>query len=102
MAVAAVYPPPLRASICPVVSKATMAAKSVYPAAVPGDTPMTPAMAAPFGVASNCTVKAPVCTANALFSHAAALCWHDPAPDEGGVPDPRLKLQSVSVPVTAY
>src|SRR5207247_1793423 len=74
MAVIAAYAPPLRASIWPATLKRTMAAKSVYAPAAPAASPMTPSMAAPFGVPSNCTVKDPVCGANALFSHTAALC----------------------------
>src|SRR2546426_230159 len=100
MAVTAAYAPPLRASIWPARLKRTMGAKSVYAPAVPADNPMTPSMIAPFGVPSNCTVNDSVCGANALFNHAAALCWH--APDEGMIPDPRLKLQSVSVPTPVY
>src|SRR5256886_2405323 len=75
MAVIAAYASPLRASIWPATLKRTMAAKSVYAPAAPAASPMTPSMAAPFGVPSNCTVKDPVCGANALFSHTAALCW---------------------------
>src|SRR5437667_7268712 len=75
MAVIAAYASPLRASIWPATLKRTMAAKSVYAPAAPAASPMTPSMAAPFGVPSNCTVKDPVCGANALFSHTAALCY---------------------------
>src|SRR2546425_535926 len=75
MAVIAAYASPLRASIWPATLKRTMAAKSVYAPAAPAASPMTPSMAAPFGVPSNCTVKDPVCGANPLFSHTAALCW---------------------------
>src|SRR5439155_9179884 len=87
MAVIAAYAPPSRASIWPATLKRTMAAKSVYAPAAPADSPVTPSMAAPFGVPSNCTVNDPVCGANALFNHAAALCH------------PTLKLQSVRVPL---
>src|SRR2546422_10261265 len=96
MAVIAAYAPPSRASIWPATLKRTMAAKSVDAPAAPADSPVTPSMAAPFGVPSNCTVNDPVCGANALFNHAAALCWHGSA-EEG--PDPRLKLESVRVPL---
>src|SRR5438132_8850289 len=89
MAVIAAYAPPLRASIWPATLKRTMAAKSVYAPAAPADSPVTPSMAAPFGVPSNCTVNDPVCGANALFNHTAALCY------------PSLQLQSMRVPLLA-
>jgi len=50
-----------------------MAAKSAYPAAAPADSPVTPSIDAPFGVASNCAVKDPVWAVNGLFSHASEL-----------------------------
>src|SRR5438309_5288868 len=74
MAVIAAYAPPSRASIWPATLKRTMAAKSVYAPAAPADSPVTPSIAAPFGVPSNCTVNDPVCGANALFNHTAAFC----------------------------
>src|SRR5438094_6831821 len=90
MAVIAAYAPPLRASIWPATLKRTMAAKSVYAPAAPAASPMTPSMAAPFGVPSNCTVKDPVCGANALFSHTAALC------------QPSLRAQGERRPLLAH
>src|SRR2546430_1177303 len=75
MTFTAAYAPPSRALIWPARLKATIGAKSVYAPAAPADSPTTPAMAAPFGVASNCAVKDPVWAANALFNHTAALCW---------------------------
>src|SRR5439155_718967 len=49
------------------------AAKSAYPAAAPADSPVTPSIDAPFGVASNCAVKDPAWAVNGLFSHASEL-----------------------------
>src|SRR6266849_2577378 len=73
MAFAAAYAPPFRASIWLAALKRTMAAKSAYPAAAPADSPVTPSIDAPFGVASNCAVKDPVWAVNGLFSHASEL-----------------------------
>src|SRR5437667_1059363 len=73
MALAAAYAAPFRASIWPAALKRTIAAKSAYPAAAPADSPVTPSIDAPFGVASNCAVKDPVWAVNGLFSHASEL-----------------------------
>src|SRR5437667_10898486 len=75
MAVIAAYASPLRASIWPATFNSTMAATAVYAPSLHDALPIFPSIAAPLGVASNCTVKDPVCGANALFSHTAALCW---------------------------
>src|SRR5437899_11815221 len=50
-----------------------MTARSVNPAAAPSDSPVTPSSPVPFGVASNCAVKDPVCAVNALFCHVSEL-----------------------------
>src|SRR5213594_1843257 len=55
-----------------------MTAKSAYAAAGPWDSPVTPSIAEPFGVASNCAVKDPACAVNALLCHANELVMHDP------------------------
>src|SRR5882724_4256341 len=73
MALAAAYAPPLRASIWPAALKRTMTARSVNPAAAPTDSPVTASSPVPFGVASNCAVKDPVCAVNGLFCHASEL-----------------------------
>src|SRR5216117_2909488 len=73
MALAAAYAAPFRASIWPAALKRTIAAKSAYPAAAPADSPVTPSIDAPFGVASNCAVKDPAWAVNGLFSHASEL-----------------------------
>src|SRR3989454_12567197 len=73
MTLAAAYAAPFRASIWPAALKRTIAAKSAYPAAAPADSPVTPSIDAPFGVASNCAVKDPVWAVNGLFSHASEL-----------------------------
>src|SRR5207249_10334504 len=41
--------------------------------AAPTDSPVTPSGPVPFGVASNCAVKDPVCAVNALFCHVSEL-----------------------------
>src|SRR5690349_1568038 len=73
MALAAAYAPPFRASIWPPALKRTMVARSVYAAAAPADSPVTPSSPVPFGVASNCAVKDPVCAGNAVFCHTSEL-----------------------------
>src|SRR2546429_8200715 len=73
MVAAAAYAPPLRASITPVCSKATMPAKSVYAAAGPLERPTTPAMFACLGVTSNWASKDPVCDRKEPFCQAPAL-----------------------------
>src|SRR5436190_24170323 len=73
MVAAAAYAPPLRASITPVGSKATMAAKAVRSLAGPLERPTTPAMFAPAGVTSNWASKVPVWEATAAFCQAPAL-----------------------------
>src|SRR5436190_4893157 len=73
MVAAAAYAPPLRASITPVGSKATMAAKAVRSLAGPLERPTTPAMFAAAGVTSNWASKVPVWEATALFCQAPAL-----------------------------
>src|SRR5437667_9434941 len=84
MAVAAPYAPPLRASMVPLTLKRTMTAKSVYAAVAPSDSPVIPSIAAPLGVASNCTVKDPVWAVNAVFSHAGELALHPGGGGAGG------------------
>src|SRR5436190_1863676 len=73
MVAAAAYAPPLRASITPVFSKATIPAKAPYAAAGPLERPTTPAMFAWLGVTSNWASKVPVWEAMESFCQAPAL-----------------------------
>src|SRR6266566_4645843 len=73
MVAAAAYAPPLRASITPVCSKATMPAKAPYAAAGPLERPTTPAMFAWLGVTSNWASKGPVWEGKESFCQAPVL-----------------------------
>src|SRR5438094_9865949 len=73
MVAAAAYAPPLRASITPVCSKATIPVKAVQSLAGPLERPTTPAMFAWLGVTSNLVSKAPACEAIEPFCQAPAL-----------------------------
>src|SRR6266540_1794416 len=65
----ATYAGPLRASMVPAGPKRAMAASAAYAVAEPCDSPTAASMGAPPGVASNCTVNAPVCAAKGVFDH---------------------------------
>src|SRR5437773_9859198 len=84
MVAAAAYAPPLRASITPVGSKATMAAKAVRSLAGPLERPTTPAMFAAAGVTSNWASKVPVWEATESFCQAPALVRQGVAMLEAG------------------
>src|SRR5256885_16720252 len=73
MELAAVYPPPLRASMSPAESKRTITARSAKLPAVPVDSPVPPSMLATLGVASNAAPNAAAWLANAAFCHVAEL-----------------------------
>src|SRR5437762_8660122 len=97
MVAAAAYAPPLRASITPVGSKATMAAKAVRSLAGPLERPTTPAMFAAAGVTSNWASKVPVWEAMALFCQAPAL-----VKDGGGVLGEGGRLEAVGPATLVY
>src|SRR2546421_9325514 len=81
MALAAVYAPPLRASMSPAESKRTITARLAKLPAVPAPRPVPPSMSAPLGVASNVAVNDPLFVANAVFCHVAELVVQVPGGD---------------------
>src|SRR5437762_2347376 len=97
MVAAAAYAPPLRASITPVCSKATIPAKALYAAAGPLERPTTPAMFAWLGVTSNWASKDPVCDGKEPFCQAPAL-----VKGEGGIQAEMAELQTVALPTLVY
>src|SRR6266545_3968003 len=74
----ATYADPLRASMVPAGLKRAMAASAAYAVAEPCDSPTAASMGAPPGVASNCTVNAPVCAAKGVFDHPVDEVWQVP------------------------
>src|SRR6266545_4453121 len=74
----ATYAGPLRASMVPAGPKRAMAASAAYAVAEPCDSPTAASMGAPPGVASNCTVNAPVCAAKGVFDHPVDEVWQVP------------------------
>src|SRR6266498_5176221 len=74
----ATYADPLRASMVPAGLKRAMAASAAYAVAEPCDSPTAASMSAPPGVASNCTVNAPVCAAKGVFDHPVDEVWQVP------------------------
>src|SRR5436189_30476 len=97
MVAAAAYAPPLRASITPVCSKATIPAKALYAAAGPLERPTTPAMFAWLGVTSNWASKDHVCDGKEPFCQAPAL-----VKGEGGIQEERAEFETVALPTRVY
>src|SRR2546423_15367289 len=83
MALAAVYAPPLRASMSPAESKRTITARLAKLPAVPAPRPVPPSMSAPLGGGSNVAVDKPVCLGDARFCQKGELVVQVPAGDGG-------------------